>query len=79
MKNFLFAMLLAAMIGCTYGKELQVEMVKAELIKIDTVFRQPNVKKMLTWRDESNIEYVTFVSMTQSYVLGTSMMVLRQR
>lgn len=79
MKTFLFTLSLAAAIGCTSSKEIQVELVKAELIKIDTVYRQPNERKMLTWRDDHNIEYVSFVSMHQSYALGTSMLVLRQR
>ena len=79
MKTFLSAMILAAVIGCTSAKEIQVEMVKAELVKIDTVYRQPYEKKMLTWRDENNVEYVSFVSMNQIYSLGTSLMLLRQR
>jgi hypothetical protein len=79
MKTFLFIASLATVIGCTSGKEIQVQLVKAELVKIDTVYRLPREKKMLTWRDENNIEYISFVAMHQSYTLGTSMMLLRQR
>ena len=70
----------AALIGCSSEKELQVEMVSAELIKIDTIFRQsPLPQQLLTWRDQDHIQYVSFVPITQSYNLGTVMTVLRQR
>ena len=79
MKIILAVMGCVAIIGCNTGKEIQVEMVQAELIKIDTVFRQPNEKKQLTWRDQNNIEYISFVSMDHTYPLGMSMLVMRTR
>lgn len=79
MKTILAAVSFIAIIGCSTQKEIQVEMVQAELIKIDTVFRQPKEQKLLTWRGQDNVEYISFVSMNQTYSLGTSMMVLRTR
>jgi hypothetical protein len=79
MKTILAAIGLVAVIGCNTGKEIQVEMVQAELIRIDTVFRQPNERKQLTWRDQDNIEYISFVSMNHTYPLGISMIVMRAR
>ncbi len=81
MKTFLVAMVVVAAIavGCSSVKPLQMEIVRAELIKIDTVFRQQNEKKLLTWRDQDNIEYVTFMPMNQSFPLGVSMLVMRSR
>ena len=70
----------AALLGCSSGKELQVEMVSAQLVKIDTVYRQSSFQQqLLTWRDQDKIEYVSFVPMTQSYNVGTIITVLRQR
>ena len=79
MKTFLFTFSLAMVIGCASQKEIQVEMVTAKLVKIDTVYRQPTERKMLTWRDNNNVEYVSFVAMNQNYIVGTRMMLLRQR
>ena len=79
MKTILAAMCFFAVIGCNNGKEIQVEMVQAELIRIDTLFRQSNERKQLTWRDQDNIEYISFVSMNNTYPLGISMIVMRTR
>ncbi len=79
MKTILAAIGFIVVIGCGTQKEIQVEMVQAELIKIDTIFRQPKEQKLLTWRGQDNVEYISFVSMNQTYSLGTSMMVLRTR
>ena len=79
MKTILVAIAFMAVTGCSIEKEIQVEMVQAELIKIDTVFRQPNERKQLTWRDQDNIQYISFVPMNQTYLLGASMLVMRTR
>jgi hypothetical protein len=80
MKTLLLAMSLLAMGGCsTPIKEIQVEMVTAELVKIDTIFRQANERKLLTWRDQDNIKYISFAAMDQTYPLGISMIVMRAR
>lgn len=69
--------------GCYSRREIQVEMVSAELIKIDTIYRfagdAESPKQQLTWRDDQNTEYVSFVPMKTSYLLGTRMAVLRSR
>ena len=81
MKTFLVTIIVVAAtaVGCSSVKPLQMEIVRAELIKIDTVFRQQNEKKLLTWRDQDNIEYITFATMNQSFPLGVSMLVMRSR
>jgi hypothetical protein len=74
---------LCGLCGCYSRKEIQVEMVSAELIKIDTIYRFAGddqlPKQQLTWRDDQNTEYVSFVPMKTSYLLGTRMAVLRTR
>ncbi|HYC39239.1 MAG TPA: hypothetical protein VEB63_02030 [Chitinophagaceae bacterium] len=82
MKTMMLAGVLAAalMCGCYSEKELQVEMIQAELIRIDTINRStPVQKQQLTWRDKWNLEYVTFVPMDEVYIVGTKMTMLRNR
>jgi hypothetical protein len=79
MKTILVAMVCLAAVACSSVREIQVEMVRAELVKIDTVFRRPNEKQQLTWRDHDNIKYVSFASMDQNFPLGISMVVMRTR
>jgi hypothetical protein len=74
------AMVAASLTGCYSTRELQVEMVSATLVKIDTINRETQYQKQLfTWRDQRNIEYTSFESMNKNYVLGTTMTVLRTR
>ena len=81
MKTILVAMGFAAAcaIGCGVEKDIQVEMVRAELIKIDTVFRSPNTKQLLTWKDGDNVHYVSYESMDRYFIVGTSMLIMKQR
>lgn len=80
MKTFLVAIVLMATASCTSVKEIQVEMIQAQLIKIDTVYRQPHqYQQQLTWKGKDNIEYVSFVAMDQVYPLGVSLFVMKTR
>ena len=80
MKTFLIAMCVLVVLGCTSGKEIQVEMIQAQLIKIDTIFRRPDLsQQQLTWKGADNIEYISFVSMDQVYPLGVSLYVMKTR
>ena len=74
------AMVLAILTGCYSTREIQVEMVNATLIRIDTINRETDYQKQLfTWRDQKNIEYTSFESMSKNYALGTIMTVLKTR
>ena len=81
MKSILVLALVAtAITGCYSTKEIQVEMVSATLIRIDTINRETQYqKKLFTWRDQRNIEYTSFEEMNKNYSLGTTMTVLRTR
>jgi len=80
MKAILVAIACVAAFGCSPSKDIQVEMVTARLIKVDTVYRQTdNQKQLLTWRAQDNIEYVSYESMNRSYPVGITMTVLRTR
>lgn len=80
MKTLLLVAACLAVVGCVTSKEINVEMVSAQLVKIDTVYRNTDQERQqLTWRDKDNIEYISFVSMNRSYPVGVIMTVLRQR
>ena len=74
---FFIALVAAFLTGCYSTKQVQVEMVNATLVRIDTINRETQYQKQLyTWKDQSNIEYTSFVSMSNRYALGTIMTVL---
>lgn len=77
MKTTLASLALILFAGC-FTKEIQVEMISAQLIRIDTVHRYSNLQKqLLTWRDKYNMEYVSYVPMNENYIVGTRMALLR--
>ncbi len=81
MKTILLPLVLIAAAGCASLRETQqVDMVTAKVIRIDTVFRYPDRLKQLTWKDNDDIQYVSYVSMyNEMYSVGSSMYVMRKR
>jgi hypothetical protein len=81
MKTFLLPFALIAAVGCANLRETQqVDMVQAKVIKIDTVYRYPDHLKQITWKDNDDIQYVSFVSIyNETYRVGTSVFVMRKR
>lgn len=82
MKIILALLALVSAGGCQIERELQAEMVQTQLIRIDTVNRYSShqvQKQQLTWRDSENMEYVIFVPMDKTYVVGTRMIMLKTR
>jgi hypothetical protein len=78
MKTILTLAIIVIFCSCSARREVQVEMVNAELVKIDTIHRyQSNIQYLLTWRDKYNVDYVT--STTVYYSLGTRMLVFVKR
>jgi hypothetical protein len=43
--------------ACNFGKEIQVERISAELIRIDTVQRETGSFKVFTWRSSDGLTY----------------------
>ena len=82
MKTMIVLLLAAVSLASCYSpREIQVDIVSAQLVRIDTVFRYMNDKsqQVLTWRDNENIEYVSYVPLQANYTVGTRMSMLRQR
>jgi len=82
MKTILVVLSLWATIGCvsSYREIQQADMVKVQVIKIDTIFRHPEKVKQLTWKDSDDIQYITYVSIyNELYSIGSSMYAMRKR
>ena len=82
MKTILVAMALLALIGCSnsFREIQQVDMVKVQVVKIDTIFRHPEKVKQLTWKDNDQVRYISYVSIyNELYAIGSSMYVMRKR
>ena len=79
MKTIIVAMIIIAVLGCSTGKDIQVEFIRTKLIKIDTVQRFTQYEKLLTWEDENNIRYISYVPMKNRVTLGIEMLVMRRR
>lgn len=57
-----------------------MSMADVELVKIDTIQRYPNTsEKLLTWRDDNRIDYITFVPIETHYIIGARMKVMVKR
>ena len=79
MKTIL-ALVILSLVACRSSREINVELVTAQVIRIDTIFKNTDEpKQQLTWRDSDNIEYICIVSMNQSYPLGVKYKLLRPR
>lgn len=65
--------------SCKAGKEIQVEMVSVELIKIDTIYRYPAQEQILVWKCSNNVEYVSYVPLNRAHYLGERMAVMVKR
>ncbi len=77
----LFAILVAGtfLTGCFSAKEVQVEIINAQLIRIDTIYRYSNPQKQLTWMGSDKMEYVSVVDISEGYSIGTRMMVMKTK
>jgi hypothetical protein len=80
MKPILLSAIVVALFSCSAPRELQAEVVNAELVKIDTVFRYADVpKQLLTWRDDNRVDYVTYAPLNNPFAVGVKMVVLVKR
>jgi len=80
MKKTLPFLLAAVVAGCGTEQAIQMNIADAELVKIDTIQRYPNsAEKLLTWRTDDRIDYVTFVPIASHYTLGSKMKVMIKR
>ena len=80
MKTFLALLSAAAVVSSCYTpRDVQVDLVCAELIRIDTIVRHTAQEQQLTWRDDFKMEYISYAAMERKFIVGTRMTVFRQR
>ncbi len=80
MKTLLLMLSGTLVYACSTQKEVQVNVIDVELVKIETIQRYPDVeKKLLTWRDNNNVDYITYAPSSAKYTLGTLMKVMVRR
>ncbi|MCW3074825.1 MAG: hypothetical protein JWP69_1894 [Flaviaesturariibacter sp.] len=80
MKVLITAVLfVSALVSCSVKRELQAEVVSAQLVQIDTVNRYSGNQLYLTWKCSNNITYGTYASIPNRYQVGLVMPVMIQR
>ncbi len=77
MKTALLFVTLCTLCSCYSGKELQADVMNAQLVKIDTIYRYPNIREqVLTWKCSTGVEYTSIDKLRNVYTLGSTMKVL---
>lgn len=71
MKTILAIAAIAFCCGCYSFKEVQVEMMNAELVRIDTVYRFERKEQVLTWKGSDNSHFVSYAALGQDYIVGS--------
>ncbi|MCW3078662.1 hypothetical protein [Segetibacter sp.] len=71
-----YAIIATGLVGCGVSGEIQADFVSAQLIKVDTVYRHPAREKLLTWRCQNKVTFVSYVPMSLNYSVGTHYSVL---
>jgi hypothetical protein len=80
MKSFFTLLTIIGFLSaCGFQRDVQVQMVAAELVKIDTVYRSSHPERILTWKDDNNITYVSYTNLFSNYNIGTRMAMLVRR
>ncbi len=79
----MFIVCLATLVGlssCFAERNLQGQIIDAELIRIDTIYRYPDNQQKLTWKcPYNNVEYVTYTNLKLQYNLGSKMPIIVSR
>ena len=65
--------------SCYQERQIQVDMVGAELVKIDTVYRYTGSEQLLIWKCANNVEYVSYAPINRLFILGSRMVVMVRR
>ena len=71
MKTIIAVTAIVLCCGCFSAKEMQVSMIEAQLVKIDTVYRFERPEQVLTWRGADNTNFVSYAALGQEYIVGS--------
>lgn len=73
MKSGLFFLLVALIISaCSASREIQVERVSVQLVKIDTIFRESGNLKAFTWEASNHVRYFSIEPIGAEIPLGAT-------
>lgn len=66
--------------SCYFGRDMQVEKVNVELVKVDTVYRMNGIMKVLTWKTDDRLEYFSLepINTPQVDVGSTTVMLIKK-
>lgn len=79
MKKFAGIALVVLLCGCYAERPLQVDMLGAELVKIDTIYRYTGREQALVWKCSNKVEYISYEPIHRRYRVGTRMVVMVRR
>ena len=59
-----------ALYGCYAERNVQVNIVNAKLVKIDTVYRYRSGEQLLVWKGSNNVQYVSYTPLERKLYGG---------
>ena len=65
--------------GCMPERNVQVQLVDVQLVKIDTIYRQGEGQKVLTWQASDRMEYLSYEDLKMYLPIGTRMRMMVRR
>jgi hypothetical protein len=79
MRTLLACLAILAIGGCIRKETVQVDLVDAQLVRIDTIERYTDDyhRLMLTWKDDKDIEYVSYSRFGKELTIGMRLPMLR--
>lgn len=79
-KNLCVAVFVCALlVSCSTRREIQVELMNVQLVRVDTIYRSDQSQKVLTWQTDNHVKYYSFEDLNLSIPVGTFMKVLVKR
>lgn len=79
MKSLLLLCLSATFCGCFPEKEVEVQTINVQLVKIDTIYRNPGNEQLLTWESEDNMKFVSYAPLGKPFTVGSRFTVMVKR
>jgi hypothetical protein len=79
MKAIFTLALAASLCGCYTNREVEVQTINVQLIRIDTIYRHPGLEQVLTWQTDDNVKYVSYENMQKTFTLGSRFTVMIRR
>jgi hypothetical protein len=79
MKSLLLLCLSATFCGCFPEKEVELQTINVQLVKIDTIYRHPGNEQLLTWESDNNMKFVSYEPLNRSFTLGSRFTVMVRR